>query len=79
MRKHRVSYILDGARFDFDCYSGSYGYIPEFLEIEAKNIDLIYKYALLLGFKEKDCLPWSTTELIKHYSSKKLKPQEKIL
>ncbi|HUT43639.1 MAG TPA: CYTH domain-containing protein [Desulfobacterales bacterium] len=70
MQKHRVSYTLDDARFDFDRYSGSYGFIPEFLEIEAENTDLIYKYAVLLGFKEKDCLPWSTTELIGHYSSK---------
>ena len=70
MEKHRVSYKLDDARFDFDRYSGSYGFIPEFLEIEAENVDLIYKYAALLGFKEKDCLPWSTTELIRHYSSK---------
>jgi predicted adenylyl cyclase CyaB len=70
MQKHRVSYTLDGARFDFDRYSGSYEFIPEFLEIEAENIELINKYAALLGFKEKDCLPWSTTELIGHYSSK---------
>jgi predicted adenylyl cyclase CyaB len=71
MQKHRVSYTLDGARFDFDCYLGDFGYIPEFLEIEAKNTDLIYNYAELLGFKAKDCLPWSTKELIKHYTFKK--------
>jgi adenylate cyclase, class 2 len=70
MQKHRVSYKLDDARFDFDLYSDSYGFIPEFLEIEAEKTELIYKYAALLGFKEKDCLPWSTTELIRHYSSK---------
>ncbi len=70
MQKYRVSYTLNGARFDFDRYSGSYGFIPEFLEIEAENIEVIYKYAGLLGFKERDCLPWSTTELIGHYSSK---------
>jgi predicted adenylyl cyclase CyaB len=70
LQKHRVSYTLDRARFDFDRYSGNYGFIPEFLEIEAENSDLIYKYAAVLGFKEKDCLPWSTTELIRHYSSK---------
>ena len=70
MQKHRVSYTLDGARFDFDRYSGRYGFIPEFLEIEAENTNLIYKYAALLGFKEKDCLPWSTTELIGHYFPK---------
>ena len=72
-QKHRVSFALEDARFDFDRYSGDYGYIPEFLEIEAKNIDLIYKYAELLGFKAKDCLPWSTTDLVKHYSYKKNK------
>ena len=70
-RKHRISYILDNARFDFDCYSGNYDYIPEFLEIEAKNTDSLYKYAELLGFKANDCLPWSTTDLIKHYASKR--------
>ncbi len=70
IKKHRLSYTLDDARFDIDRYGGVYEYIPEFLEIEAKNTDLIYKYAALLGFKEKDCLPWSTTELIGHYSSK---------
>ncbi len=70
-KKHRVSYTLDDARFDFDCYSSDYGYIPEFMEIEAKNTDLIYSYAELLGFKAKDCLPWSTIDLIKHYAFKK--------
>ncbi|HLN89632.1 MAG TPA: class IV adenylate cyclase [Candidatus Binatia bacterium] len=69
-QKHRISYILDIARFDFDRYSANYDYIPEFLEIEAKNTDSLYKYAELLGFKAKDCLPWSTTDLIKHYASK---------
>ena len=70
-KKHRVSYTLDDARFDFDRYLGTYDYIPEFLEIEAKNADLIHKYAALIGFKTKDCLPWSTTDLIKHYAFKK--------
>ncbi len=71
MEKHRVSYKLDQARFDIDCYYGSYDFIPEFLEIEAENTEPIHKYAALLGFKDKDCLPWSTVELINHYSSKK--------
>ncbi|MGD0071158.1 MAG: class IV adenylate cyclase [Candidatus Bathyarchaeia archaeon] len=75
MQKHRVSYTLDHVRFDIDRYSGGYGYIPEFLEIEAENIDLIHKYAALLGFKAKDCLPWSTNELIRHYSFKEGKTE----
>ena len=73
MQKHRVSYMLDQTRFDIDRYYGSYGYIPEFMEIEAKKVDLIHKYAELLGFKTEDCLPWSTTELIQHYSLKRKK------
>jgi adenylate cyclase, class 2 len=70
LRKYRVSYELDGIRFDFDKYLGQYEFIPEFLEIEAENADLIHKQAALLGFQAKDCLPWSTDELIQHYASK---------
>jgi predicted adenylyl cyclase CyaB len=73
MRKHRVSYMLNHARFDIDRYLGDYGYIPEFLEIEAENIELIHDYAELLGFKAKDCLPWSTNQLIRHYAFRKAK------
>ena len=73
MQKHRVSYTLDHTRFDIDRYVGNYGYIPEFMEIEGENVDLIHRHAGLLGFKAEDCLPWSTNELIQHYSFKKTK------
>ncbi len=73
MLKHRVSYTLDHVRFDIDCYSGNYGYIPEFLEIEGETVDSIHRNAALLGFQPEACLPWSTEELISHYSSKKTK------
>jgi len=76
MQKHRVSYTLDHTRFDIDCYVGNYDYIPELLEIESENIDLIHKYASLLDFKAEDCLPWSTAELIRHYSLKKGKTEK---
>jgi predicted adenylyl cyclase CyaB len=69
MQKHRVSYTLNQARFDIDKYGGAYGFIPEFLEIEAENAEALHKNAELLGFSAKDCLPWSTQELIQHYSS----------
>ncbi len=75
MKKHRVSFVLDHVRFDIDRYTDDYGYIPEFLEIEAENNDLIRKYAALLGFEDKDCLPWSTSELIHHYTFKKSKTE----
>lgn len=73
MSKHRVSYKLDSARFDIDRYLDKYDFIPEFLEIEAENAADIHKYAKLLGYKASDCLPWSTKELIEHYSKKKKK------
>ena len=71
MLKHRISYIIDNVRFDIDRYLDNYKFIPEFMEIEAENVDPIYKYAELLGFKPKDCLPWSTEELIRYYKEKK--------
>jgi adenylate cyclase class IV len=70
-RKHRVSYDLKRAHFDFDEYKGEYAYIPEFLEIEAESIASIHKYAGLLGFGPEKCLPWSTKDITKYYSSKK--------
>ena len=71
MLKHRISYKLDQAHFDIDHYYGDYNFIPEFLEIEATNTNSLHKYARLLGYEAKDCLPWSTVELIHHYSFKK--------
>jgi adenylate cyclase class 2 len=71
MQKNRVSYKLDRARFDMDCYFGKYGFIPELMEIEAENIEEIHRYAGFLGYKPKDCLPWSTKELIEYYFSQK--------
>lgn len=70
MQKHRVSYRLSRAHFDIDKYEREYGYIPEFLEIEAESIDTIHKYAKLLGFTIEDCLPWSTEDLVNYYTKK---------
>lgn len=71
MQKHRVSYQLGEVHFDLDRYRGDYAFIPEFLEIEAPNIELIHQFAQTLGFSAKDCLPWSTLDLINHYSNTK--------
>jgi predicted adenylyl cyclase CyaB len=71
MQKHRVSYRMGAAQFDFDKYSGRYGFIPEFLEIEAQNTKEIHCFAEALGFQVEDCLPWSTQQLIRHYTNKK--------
>jgi predicted adenylyl cyclase CyaB len=69
MNKHRISYKIDKVRFDIDCYVDKYGFIPAFLEIEGPA-EGIKKYAQELGFKEKDCLPWSTDGLVAHYMEK---------
>jgi adenylate cyclase class IV len=70
MEKHRLSYKIGSVRFDIDRYTGEYRFIPEFLEIEGPEED-IKKYAKLLGFQERDCLPWSTDELISRYQGNK--------
>ncbi len=71
MCKHRISYTLSNAHFDIDRYEGHYSYIPSFIEIEGQTADSIHRYAELLGFRKEDCLPWSTQDLINHYSSKR--------
>ncbi len=70
IQKHRTSYELNDLRFDIDTLEKEYAYIPTYLEIEAKNIELIHKYAKILGYRVNDCLPWTTNELIKFYSKK---------
>jgi adenylate cyclase class 2 len=71
MQKHRVSYKVEDLRFDLDKYEGEYDYIPELLEIEAKGIEVIHKYARYLGFSINDCLPWSTQEVVDYYSKQR--------
>jgi predicted adenylyl cyclase CyaB len=72
-KKHRISYELEVAHFDIDCYLGKYKYIPEFLEIEADSVGSIHKYAKVLGLDAKNCLAWSTAQVIEHYSRMKEK------
>jgi len=71
--KHRISYELKGAHFDIDRYLEKYRYIPEFLEIEADSAKSIHKYAKALGVEAKDCLAWSTAQVIEYYSQMKEK------
>jgi predicted adenylyl cyclase CyaB len=70
IQKHRTSYKLNDVRFDIDTLEKEYACIPTYLEIEAKNIELIHKYAKILGYSADDCLPWTTDELINFYSKK---------
>ena len=68
-RKLRTSYALEGVKFEFDKYLDENDFIPEFLEIEAHDIIILYKYVTLLGFKKEDCKSWNYFDVKKHYLS----------
>ena len=67
IRKKRVSYKIQNVKFEFDTFLDQYGYVPEFMEIEAKSADEIYKYAELLRFKKEDCKPWTAKDISEYY------------
>jgi predicted adenylyl cyclase CyaB len=68
MKKHRVTYELSGVHFEFDKYHDRYEYIPEFLEIEGSDIETVYDYAEILGFRKEDCKPWDSLQVAEYYS-----------
>jgi len=69
-KKKRTSYVLDGVHFELDKFLSVYDFVPEFLEIEAKDIDTIYRYASLLGFRKEDCKPYSIADIVKEIKAK---------
>ena len=70
VKKHRTSYEFRGVRFEIDAYHDAYSYIPQFLEIEGHDIETIYAYAELLGFKRNDCKPWDILQVAAYYSGR---------
>ncbi len=66
-RFYRTVYSLRDLTFKFDKYRDKYEYIPEFLEIQANDLDMIHEYAKILGLSKEECLPISTVELFKKY------------
>lgn len=74
MQKHRTSYELEDTHIELDHYCGAHGHIPEFLEIEGRDIEAIYRTAEALGFSRHDCRPWDVTELIEYYERNKTGP-----
>ena len=70
MTKHRVSYSLGKTHFEIETPIEEYSFIPPFMEIESDNEKNIYKYAKLLGYKEKDCLNWTGEDVINYYGKK---------
>jgi adenylate cyclase class 2 len=72
MEKHRISYTLkSGVRVDLDKYGGEFSHIPDLMEIEGRDIDIVRSQAKLLGFQPEDCRPWTTFDLVDYYSRKK--------
>lgn len=71
VKKLRTSYALNNVHFEFDTHLEKYGYIPVFLEIEAKSLTALYKSAQLLGFTKNDCKPWSFFDVVEYYIKKK--------
>jgi adenylate cyclase class 2 len=62
LAKRRISYRLDGVRFEIDLYPG----LPPFLEIEATTAK-IRRYAEKLGFSMAEAKPWSIRDVLKYY------------
>jgi adenylate cyclase class 2 len=67
VRKHRTSYVIGEVHFELDKHSDQYGFVPEFMEIEAKDVATLRRYAGLLGYGRKDLRPWTIIEVAKHY------------
>ncbi len=68
LSKHRLSYSLNDIHFEIDKYNGKYKDIPPFLEIEAPSIDALKTYVLKIGFSWSDAKPWSSKDVLSHYS-----------
>jgi len=70
MKKHRTTYALPGLHFEFDRYTGEFGFIPEFLEIEGPDVEAVYESAATLGFSKEDCRPWDAIQVAEYYSAR---------
>lgn len=71
VKKHRVSYVLDAVHFEFDKHLDDYEFIPDFLEIEARDEAALDVFIKRLGFTEDQCKSWSFFEVADYYKAKK--------
>jgi len=67
MKKHRTSYERPAGHVEIDRYEDNFGFIPEFLEIEGRDMHSVYLIAKALGFRKQDCRPWDAVELASFY------------
>lgn len=70
-KKRRVSFHLNNIHFDFDKYLDDLEHIPELLEIEAPDEDMVWDYVAKIGYEKKDCKDWAAGKLFKKYSKAK--------
>lgn len=69
-RKIREEYILQGTKIVFDQYLDDLNYIPLFIEIEAADLESLYKAANLLGYTTADCKNWNTYQIADYYKNR---------
>jgi adenylate cyclase, class 2 len=73
IKKKRTAYSLGEIHLEIDKYLGRYSFVPVFMEIEAEDERLIYKYARMLGFRPEDCRPWTMIDTIRYYQKNRRK------
>ena len=74
MKKHRTSYELHDAHVEIDQYQDDFSYIPEFLEIEGRDMKSIRFIAEALGYGKDECKPWDAVQLAAHYHARRRTP-----
>ena len=67
--KHRISYKLNGVRFEIDEYTNSGTSIPVFLELEVIEESQILEYVTLLNLNERKLVNYNYFELKEYYAN----------
>lgn len=70
MKKQRTSYEVRDVHIEIDRYEDDFSYIPEFLEIEGRDMKSVRIIAEALGFGNDDCKPWDAVQLAAHYKDR---------
>jgi len=70
VEKRRTSYELGPATVAIDRYLGKLSHIPEFIEVEAENVETVRFTAAQLGFAPADLKPWGMAQLVEHYQDR---------
>ena len=63
VKKHRLSYSLGEAHFEFDKVKG----IPLFLEVESESFVELKEYVEKAGLSMREAKPWSLRDVLRHY------------